>query len=78
MITPKTPYRADHGAARVHCRLIIRYGPGISPDQQPAPQVAGQLRQGEPGGLDLIGTPVAPGVARRNMIVSDPSDPSAP
>ena len=35
---------------------------GVSADQHPPPQAAGQLRQGQPGRLDVIGGRVRPGV----------------
>jgi hypothetical protein len=36
--------------------------PGVRADQRPAPQAAGQLGQGQPGGLDVVGGGVRAGV----------------
>jgi mannose-6-phosphate isomerase-like protein (cupin superfamily) len=42
---------------------LVGAAAGIGADQHPAPQPAGQLGQGQPGGLDVVAGGVRPGVA---------------
>jgi hypothetical protein len=60
------------------CEEVVGAAAGVGPDQDPAPQVAGQLRQGEPGGLDVVGRGVRAGVPGPPHEGSGSPDPLGP
>jgi hypothetical protein len=57
---------------------LVRATTGIGPDQDPAAQVAGQLGDREPGGLDVAAAVFEPAFPARSTMASGSPFPSAP